>query len=167
MSARSFRHVLAVLHDDSRGACGVLDRAIELAEAERARLTLAMVTDPGWVVSWLCAYGAFTCTVPVTDAELKEAAGHRLAQAAEFVPASIPVTTVVLGRDTARAVRRLAEGGCYDLLVVSDRLLARGCKLRHVVRRLRISTLIVSPEPAPRSRLLSRHAFGARPAAQA
>jgi hypothetical protein len=157
VSASSFHHVLALLEDDSSGDWSVLDRAIELAEAEHARLTLAQTADLGGVVvSCISVCGAVTCTVPPTEAELREGAGHRLAKAAEFVPASIPLTTVLLERDTARAVRRLAESGCYDLLVVSDRLFAHSRKLRRVVRRLGISTLSVSPEPVPLPQLLSR-----------
>jgi hypothetical protein len=167
MGASSFRHVLAVLDDDAQGACGVLDRAVELADAEHARLTLAKTSNPGWW--WVClgGFGALTCSVPLTDAELQEGAGHQLARAAEFVPASIPLTTVVLGRDTARALRRLTEGACYDLLVVSDRLLAHSRKLRRAAGRLGISTLTVSPEPVTRSQLLSGHPFGPRSTAQA
>jgi Universal stress protein family len=167
VGASSFRHVLALLDDDSCAMCSVLDRAIELAGAEHARLTLAKTTDPGWVTSCLCAYGALAGAVPLTDAELQERAGHRLARAAEFVPGSISLTTVVLGRDTPSAVRRLAEGACYDLLVVSHRLLAHSRRLRRVVKRLGISMLTVSLEPAPRLEPLAGNAFGPRPAAQA
>ena len=58
MSADSFRQVLALLHDTEHEMWRVLERAIELADTERARLTLAKTTDPGRLVSWVAARSA-------------------------------------------------------------------------------------------------------------
>jgi hypothetical protein len=167
LSASSFLHVLALLDDDSEAMWGVLDRAVELADAENARLTLATPSDPGPVVSCFCGLcGLVVCAVPVSEAELQAAATNRLARAAEFVPASIPLTTVVLGNDTARALRGVVESGCHDLLIARERMLAHNRRLRRAIHKLGIATLTVCAEPVAQSRLLSREALRPRPAAQ-
>ena len=167
MSASSFRHVLALLGDDAQAMWEVLDRAVELAEAEHARLTLATPADPGVMVSLLCPLaGVALYTLPPTEAELQAGAGDRLAQAAEFVPVSIPLTTVVLKGDTTLALRRLVESGCHDLLVAHDELLAHNRRLRRAIRKLGIPTLTVPPERVAQSRLSLHKASRTRPATQ-
>ena len=167
MSTTSFRHVLALLEDDSDGMWGVLERAVELADAERARLTLAKTVDGTAIVTCACALGPMLCAVPLTEEALKQEGADRLAQAAEFVPASIPLTTVLLGWDTPRSLRCLVKQGCHDLLIVGSRYVKHRPMLRRAIRKLGISTLTVSPEPAPKLRLLSREPLQHRPLAQA
>jgi hypothetical protein len=145
MSCRSFRHVLALLDDDETAMWTVLDRAIELAEAENARLTIAKTTDPGWIVRWFGPLAVLSrCgTVVVPDTQLQCSA---LDRASEYVPASIPLTRVLLGPDTACALRRLAEPADYDLLVVKESLVAHDRALRREIRRLGLCALTVTPQ---------------------
>lgn len=167
MSANGFCHVLALLEDDPDGMWGVLERAVELADAERARLTLAKTVDGTSMVNCACALGPVMCAIPLGEEALKEEAAGRLAHAAEFVPASIPLTTVLLGWDTTRALRCVVNHGCYDLLVVGSRYIKYRPMLRRAMRRLGISTLMVTPQPAPKLRLLSREPLQSRRVAQA
>jgi hypothetical protein len=53
MTSHAFHQVLVLLDDDERAMWSVLERAIEIAEVERARLTIAKTTDPGRMVKWL------------------------------------------------------------------------------------------------------------------
>jgi hypothetical protein len=144
MSCRSFRHVLALLGDDEAEMWSVLTRAIELAESERARLTIAKTTDPGWIVRWFAPLAAlWRCGVMMT---LDSAYNQRaLDRASAHVPASIPLTRVLLGQDTARGVRSVAERSCCDLLVAPASLMARSRSLRREVRRLELCTWTVCP----------------------
>jgi hypothetical protein len=142
MSCRSFHHVLVLLDDDEASMWAVLDRAIELAEAERARLTIAKTTDPGWIVRW---FGPLTVLSrcgpmiePSTDAQCAA-----LDRASSYVPPQIPLTRVLLGSDTVCALRGLAKRSSYDLLVLRESLLARNRSLRREIRRLGLCTLTV------------------------
>jgi hypothetical protein len=150
MSCRSCRQVLALLGDDEPEMWSALERAIELAEAERARLTIAKTTDPGWIVKWLAPMAAlWRCGVMMTlDTAYHERA---LDRASAHVPASIPLTRVLLGQDTARAVRGLTERTCIDMLVAPDSLLAHDRALRREIRRLGLSTLGVGSEAGSRN----------------
>jgi hypothetical protein len=148
LSARSFRHVLALLHDCEQDIAVVLDRAVEMAQAERARLTLAKTTDPGRLVRWFGALAPLGRMAPLCEPDLEAIAGHRLARAAELIPAEIPVSTVLFGRNTARALRKLAAGGAYDLLVVAATELGRDAKLRREIARLDLCTLAVTRDGA-------------------
>jgi hypothetical protein len=145
MSCRAFRHVLALLDDDEAAMWSVLDRAIELAEAENARLTIAKTTDPGWVVRWFGPLAVMARCGPVIapDNEIQCCA---LDRASEYVPPSIPLTRVLLGPDTACALRRLAQHADHDLLVVKESLIAHDRALRKEIRKLGLSTLTVTTQ---------------------
>jgi hypothetical protein len=145
-----------MLDDQPEGVWAVLERAVELAEGEHARLTLAKTCGPGRVASCMCSFGALACTPPVSYGDLQAEAAGRLARAAEMVPASISLTTVVLGRDTAGSLRSLVGAGCHDLLVVRAGFLARRRGLRRAITKLEIATLTVAPAPVAPSRLPAR-----------
>jgi hypothetical protein len=53
---------------------------------------------------------------------------------------------VLLGPDTACALRRLAEPADYDLLVVKESLVAHDRALRKEIRRLGLCTLTVTTQ---------------------
>jgi nucleotide-binding universal stress UspA family protein len=144
MSADSFRQVLALLHDTEHEMWRVLERAIELADTERARLTLAKTTDPGRLVRWFSPLAPLCRLAPIAEPDLSTHAARRLAEVAETVPASIPLCTVLLGLDTTASVRRLAERTPYDLVVVSATALGHDFKLRRLLRSLGVCTLSVA-----------------------
>jgi hypothetical protein len=137
----SFRHVLGVLEDDEDRLWTVLDRAVDLAEAECAPLTLAKTSDPGWIVRWLEPFVILSAFLPTVRPDFHAKAGDRLARAAEFVPGSIPITTLILGLDTPCALRALAQTGTYDVVVATAALLARNRLLTRELRRRGICTL--------------------------
>jgi hypothetical protein len=166
LSASSFRHLLVVIGDEQDEMWALLDRAVELADAEHARLTLAKTCGPGRVAMCLCSFAALACAPPVRAEQLQLEASRRLAQAAEFVPAAIPLCTLVLGTDTPRSLRRLVQTGSYDLIVASQCELRRDHGLRRAIRKLGIAALMVTTEPVAQSRLLARKAFRPRPAPQ-
>jgi hypothetical protein len=147
MSATSFLQVLAVLHHNERESTAVLERAIELADVERARLTIAKTTDPGRLVRWCGPMAAVSRPAPMIDPNLGDFAARRLACFAEVVPASIPLRTQVLGPDTTCAVRRLIVEGAYDLMVIGAKSLFGDFRLRRELRRLDVCVLAVSPQP--------------------
>jgi nucleotide-binding universal stress UspA family protein len=142
MSCRAFHNVLVLLDDDAASMWNVLDHAIELAEAERARLTIAKTTDPGWIVRWFGPLATLSRCGPVIE-PCTDAQCSALDRASAYVPPHLPLTRVLLGSDTVRALRQLAEQSNYDLLVVRDSLLAHNRALRREARRLGLCTLAV------------------------
>lgn len=167
-----FHHVLGVLDDDEVGVGTVLADAVRLAEAERARLTLAKTTDPGRLVRWLRPCAVLSLIVPMTEilsaeADMTAIAGHRLARAAEFVPDSIPITTLLLGPQTGTALRALIRSDTYDVVVARAALLARNPRLRRELRKLGVCALAVARGAGDAPDLTNRTAPDARSAAQA
>jgi hypothetical protein len=59
------------------------DRAVQLADAEHARLTLAKTTDPARVMRWLAPAAAQSMAIaaPTFDSEFETMAGDALARA--------------------------------------------------------------------------------------
>jgi hypothetical protein len=146
MSCTSFRHVLALLHDNEQEMWDVLERAVDLAEMERARLTLAKTTDPGRLVRWFGPLTPLCRLAPIAEPDLARIAGRRLAKLAETVPASTPLCTVLLTADTTGSLRQVAQRAPFDLVVVSSTQLAHGVKLRRELRRLGVCTLAVTSD---------------------
>jgi hypothetical protein len=146
MSRRTACHLVALLDHDERPMWSVVDRAIELAEAKRAPLTLAATAGQGRITAWLAPLALLSRVPPVADADLRVRAGNQLARAAEFVPASVPLTTLRLATDGAGAVRELAQSGSYDLLVIGHGLIAHSRRVRRELRRTGLSVLIACPE---------------------
>lgn len=142
MSCRGFHHVLALLDDDERAMWSVLERAIAIAEGERARLTIAKTTDPGRLVKWFAPLATLSRAGLVVEPDTASP-WCMLDRATAAVPASVPVTRVLLGDDTARALRRLAKSATYDLVVMRDGFAAHHRSVRCELRRLNLSTLLV------------------------
>ncbi len=120
-------------------------RAVELADEERARLTLVKTCDPGRAYVWVAPFAAGGAYVP-PELESPEEAGRLLTCVAERVPASIPVTMLVLGPNTQRCLLQLLRNGVYGALVADASLLAR---MRRVRRHLDRNDLITVPIPCP------------------
>lgn len=149
------RHVLAVLEDDEPRLWGALERAIELADAEQARLTLAKTTDPGRIMRWFAPAALQSMGVSADELDVRVTAGHRLAAAVEFVPAWIPVTTRLVGQSTTRGLILLLRRGVYDALVATDTLLARNRRLRAELCRLGVRSVAATRRPASPAEMLS------------
>jgi hypothetical protein len=143
VSAHSFNEVIAVLDGERDQFRCVLDRAIEIAEVEHARLTLAKTTSAGWPAGCTCVFPI--ATVPPA-ASLEEHARDVLAHTAEHIPKSLSLTTVLLGADTYVSLRGLLRRGHYDLLVSGERFLHHHQRLRRALDRMGVSTLAVAAE---------------------
>ncbi len=135
--------VLGILEDDERCLHATFERAVELADRERALLTLAKTTDPGWLMRWFAPAAIPSMMVPETCLDFDRIAGNRLARAVEFVPAWIPVTTVVLPRNTSKGVLGLLRTGCYDGIVASSGLLGQCPRLRRGLIRAGVEIVAV------------------------
>lgn len=143
------RQVLGVLEDEECRMWGTLEEAVALADAEQARLTLAKTTDPGWLMRWFAPAALQSMCVSADELDFRTAASHKLARAAEFVPAWIPVTTLVLGENTRSAVIDLLGTGQYDALVGTESLFAQSRRLRCALRRLEVRAVVAGRVPAP------------------
>lgn len=140
------RNVLAVLSDGGDSVGRVLAAAVELAEAEHARLTLAKTCPGGRAYVWVAPFAAGGAYVP-PPVESPEEACRILVRAAEEIPGCIPVTMRVLGCDTQRALVKLLRDGDFGA-VVGDRALFSCCRrLRRQLRRDQIMTVQVGPRP--------------------
>jgi nucleotide-binding universal stress UspA family protein len=113
-----FRQIL-VAFDGSPHAQRALADAIELAQANRGRLTvMAVVPDPN---RWLGA----ACEVPVNLGGLDESATQEyqamLDCAVQTVPADVPVTKLVKRGVAAAAIIAEARDNHHDLIVMGSR----------------------------------------------
>src|SRR3954452_20603121 len=105
----SLHHVLGILESDENRLWTVLDRAVALAEAEGADLTLAKTSDTGRIMRCLETL-VRRSVMSRARPETQPGEVDRLARAAEFVPGSLSIKTLVLGPDTRSALRELV--GC-------------------------------------------------------
>ena len=109
-------HRILLAFDGSPGAWAAFERAVEIAVAQRALLTIAGVV--GEPTLWL---GFGPVTMPYTRAmmvrELERDMLQKLAAARDEVPAAVSVTTRLLHGRPARALAALAADGGYDLVV--------------------------------------------------
>jgi hypothetical protein len=126
-----YHGILAVIGADASEGDAVLARAAEVAEESHGRLTIAAVAHPGRLVTWLSGLAISAASLPPVQDELVTLAERRLARAAEFIPGTISLTTIVLTEPPRRSVRRLLDSGCYDLLVIGAHLAAKRA-LAHV-----------------------------------
>ena len=127
-------HRILVAFDGSAGAWAALGRAIEVAVANRALLTIAAVAEEPLAL-WM-GFGGMT--VPYTRemmrTQVESAMRRHLAEARDEVPATVSVTTQLLHGRPARVLASLAEEGAYDLVVTGPRSVGRlGRMLRRSV----------------------------------
>jgi hypothetical protein len=144
----SMRNVVGVLEDEPDRLWSTFASAVELADRERARLTLVKTLETGRAYVWCVPFGAGSVYLP-PDEDPGVHAGRLLARAAEFVPMEIPVTTLVLGLDTERDLRRLISRGDYDAVVANERFLRHRRKLRRDCRRAVVEIVAVAATVRP------------------
>jgi nucleotide-binding universal stress UspA family protein len=112
-------HRILVGVDDSPAARRALERAVELATEGHARLgLLASAPEPPCVI-------ATSPVVPPASrsqlrAETEQWAERCVNAATDLVPTDIPVTKLVTHGDPAAALRREADSGNWDLIVVGQ-----------------------------------------------
>jgi hypothetical protein len=152
-----------VLESDEERLWAVLDRAVALAEAEGAHLTLAKTSDPGRILRRMGPLVKLPAVISSAKPETQGAAADRLARAAEFVPGSVPMTTLMLAADTRSALGELVCSGPYDVVVATAGLLGRYRKLTRELHRrgvcaLGVPTACASPQPVGRPPATARSA---------
>jgi nucleotide-binding universal stress UspA family protein len=110
-----FRNILVAI-DGSQAATAALEEAIELARSDGARLVLISVAAP---LRWRLAAPPY---VPYpTEYDPERAAWEVVRRAEAFVPADVPVTSVVRTGPAAAAIVERAEQGGHDLVVMGSR----------------------------------------------
>lgn len=147
--------VLAVLEDDEPQIWSTFDAAVDLAISENSRLTLAKTTREPFTAVWLSPFAYGGVYVPLSldpDAEAERV----LANVAESVPMSLPVTTMKLGRDNQDALRRLIRTSRFEAVVVGPKLFKQYPRFARDVRRARIVAVIAdSAAHSPRRPAMS------------
>jgi hypothetical protein len=139
--AMSMCDVLAVLEDAEAQIWSTFDAAVDLAISENSRLTLAKTTLEAFTGVWLSPFAFGGVYVPLsTDPDVE--AERILAKVAEFVPVSLPVTTVKLGRDNQESLRRLIRRSRFEAVVAGPKLFKQYRRFARDVRRARIVTVV-------------------------
>jgi nucleotide-binding universal stress UspA family protein len=139
---------ILVAFDGSGGAWAALRRAIDIAQRERALLTIAaVVPEPSpWIGMGLVSL-PYSRDALRRDAE--RAMEQVLAAARDEVPATVSVTTRLLSGRPGRALGNLIEHGDFDLVVTGPRPARRWLHGRSVTRavlaRSPASVLAVRP----------------------
>jgi nucleotide-binding universal stress UspA family protein len=112
-----FRNIL-VLVDGSAHADRALTEAIDLATAQRSRLTIltAVPRPPYWVYTPATAAGVEGLT-----AELFKEAQENLRAAVARVPADLPVTKILTQEPIREALIARIDSGAHDLVVMGSR----------------------------------------------
>jgi len=112
-----FRNILVSV-DGSVHAERALSEAIDIAVADRARLTIltAIPKSP----TWMCASLAVPAPPPL-DRELERESQQILRAAERRVPESVPVTTILTRRPIREAIQARIADGNHDLLVIGSR----------------------------------------------
>jgi nucleotide-binding universal stress UspA family protein len=112
-----FRNILVCV-DGSAHAQRALSEAIDLASAERSRLTIltAIPRPPCWVCNPVTAAG-----IEPLAADLAAEAKATLTAAVDRVPASIPVTKILTREPIREALVARIGSGEHDLVVMGSR----------------------------------------------
>ncbi|MGZ4166125.1 MAG: universal stress protein [Solirubrobacteraceae bacterium] len=112
-----FRNILVCV-DGSAHAEHALSEAIDLAAAERSRLTIltAIPRPPYWACNPVTAAG-----IEPLATDLAAEATAALKAAVDRVPDSIPVTTILTREPIREALMKCIESGRHDLVVMGSR----------------------------------------------
>jgi len=147
------RNVLALLEHDEERRWSTFQVAVDWAEQEHARLTLVTGVDRPQAYTWCAGFGAGGIYLPPENDP--DEIARRLARAAEFVPADIPVTTMLLSADAERDLKRLIRSGTFDALVADAHRLRHSRRLRRECGLNDVAIIGVHPRPGscPNARL--------------
>ena len=111
-----FLNILVAV-DGSAHAARALDESIDLARAQRSRLTLICVASR---TAWRLVAGPYAGLLP-TQEEVDRQAEATLRAAKQRIDDDIPVTTIVGQGSAAAAILRRAVDGTHDLIVMGSR----------------------------------------------
>jgi nucleotide-binding universal stress UspA family protein len=116
-----FLNILVAVDGSEHGAAA-LRTATQLADEERARLTVLTAVPPASALAQLTAAGVASLS---DVAELMGEAGKRIREQVEDLPDSISVTTLVVAGHPDRVILDQLREGRHDLLVMGTRGLGR------------------------------------------
>jgi nucleotide-binding universal stress UspA family protein len=150
-------HNILVAVDGSPHADEALTDAIDLADAEHARLTLFTAIAPPPAIAYFGAIGEAVTTL-IQDAEAEAEAILRRARAR--VPDHVSVTTVLTRQPVQPALVRQIKAGHHDVVVMGSR--GRGAVRSALLGS--VSHYVLHHSPVP---VLIVHAQGPSLAAQA
>lgn len=111
-------HNILVSVDGSTHASRALEEAIDIAQADNARLTILTAVPRSPL--WMCASLSVPPPPPL-DRELELESTEILRKAVARVPDSIPVTTILTHKKIREALRERIATGHHDLLVIGSR----------------------------------------------
>jgi nucleotide-binding universal stress UspA family protein len=111
-----FLNILVAL-DGSAHAARALDEAVDLARAQRSRLTVICVASR---TAWRLVAGPYAGLLP-TQEEVDRQAEATLRAAKQRIDDDIPVTTIVGQGTAAAAILKRAAEGTHDLIVMGSR----------------------------------------------
>ena len=144
-----FQNILVAI-DGSPDADQALTQAIDLAESERARLTIfsAVVTPPtaAYVGGGGAVAAAFACDAATQTEKV-------LREAVEWVPAGVPVSTVLSSEPVRLALIHQIATAHHDLVVMGSRgrgalrSVLLGSVSHYVLNHSPVPVLIVHAEP--------------------
>jgi nucleotide-binding universal stress UspA family protein len=149
---RAVFHSILVAVDGSDHAQRALEEAIDLARAQKARLTLITVPLSPPVVM-----PGYVPQLP-TEAQLQKEAEVLVEKAAASVPDDVPVTTVVRSGSPAQAILDRIVQGEHDLVVMGSRghgsiqSLLLGSVSQDVAHRSPVPVLVVHASKPKRDR---------------
>lgn len=141
-------NVLAILSDGEDSIRSTIDAAVELAQETRARLTLVKTCDSGRAYVWVAPFAVGAAYLP-PELESPDEAARVLAHLAEQVPASIPLTTMVLSSDAQAAVLRLLRERHFGAIVADKDQLARWRAVRRQLERNQARMVLIRPGLPP------------------
>jgi nucleotide-binding universal stress UspA family protein len=145
---------LLVAVDGSAHADRALEEAVDLARAQRSRITLISVASR---TAWRFMAGPYTGLLP-TQEDADRVAQETLRAAAARLDDDMPVTTVVGQGAAAAAIIRRASEGAHDLIVMGSRgrggaaAALLGSVSHSVLNHSHVPVLIVHADDAASSR---------------
>jgi nucleotide-binding universal stress UspA family protein len=148
-------HNILVSVDASPPANRALAKAIDIAVADNARLTILTAVPRSPL--WMCASLSVPPPPPL-DRELEKESAEILRKAVAQVPDSVPVTTILTRKRIRDALNERIATGHHDLLVIRSRgrgALASalfGSVSHHALNHSPIPVMIVHDETARRPR---------------
>jgi hypothetical protein len=152
--------VIAVVGEDSPQTQATLRVAIELAERENARLTLAKTRFSVCSYAWAMPFGPGPAYVD-PSLESPEQACRAVAHIARAVPLGTPLTTLVLDQKPQKALVKLIAGGNFGAVVADAKLLARCRRLRRLLARNGVLAVPVMLDAEHPGRVRAAHAGAA------
>jgi nucleotide-binding universal stress UspA family protein len=148
-----FLNILVAV-DGSTHAARALDEAVDLARAQRSRLTMISVAVRP---SWRYVAGPYAGMMP-TQEDVDLEADATLRAARDRIGDDVPVTIVVGRGPVAPAILQRAAAGAHDLIVMGSRgrggaaAALLGSVSHDVLHHSRVPVLIVHAEkPMPRA----------------